>query len=329
MPVTSTLVLGQSWLIVNNSSGAVTVQSSGANTIIAMAAGTQARFTVILTSGTTAASWNSSYNEGEFVIPVVVSQGGTGLQATTAYALLAGGTTTTSALQQVAASTIGFPLVYKGSSAIPAYSSTPIITQILDTNGLELVGLTTVATAVNYVNFSNNSTGNKPIAQGKGSDTNVILSLRGQGTGGAETQGTSTNDNAVAGYVGEFISSVIAVASAISITSVTAENLTSISLPAGDWDVWGNITFIPAATTSVVSVISWLSSSSATIPDASLFNSNTIPPTVTGAGSTLGNVAPSQRFSLSGTTTIYISGFAVFSVSTMTICGGIYARRIR
>lgn len=62
LPVTSTLVLGQAFLIVNNSSGVVTVQSSGSNTITAMAASTVAVFTCILTSGTTAASWNSDYN---------------------------------------------------------------------------------------------------------------------------------------------------------------------------------------------------------------------------------------------------------------------------
>jgi hypothetical protein len=62
LPVTSTLALGQAFLIVNNSSGVVTVQSSGSNTITAMAASTVAVFTCILTSGTTAASWSSDYN---------------------------------------------------------------------------------------------------------------------------------------------------------------------------------------------------------------------------------------------------------------------------
>lgn len=61
LPVASTLVLGQQFQIVNNSSGVVTVQSSGANTIQAMASGTYSTFTCILTSGTTAASWANSY----------------------------------------------------------------------------------------------------------------------------------------------------------------------------------------------------------------------------------------------------------------------------
>lgn len=58
LPVTSTLVLGRTFLVVNNSTGAVTVQSSGANTILILAAGAAAEFTCILTSGTTAASWD-------------------------------------------------------------------------------------------------------------------------------------------------------------------------------------------------------------------------------------------------------------------------------
>lgn len=61
LPVTSTLVLGQQFQIVNNSTGIVTVQSSGANAIKAMNGGTSAWFTVILTSGTTAASWSYIY----------------------------------------------------------------------------------------------------------------------------------------------------------------------------------------------------------------------------------------------------------------------------
>jgi hypothetical protein len=61
LPVASTLVLGQQWLIVNTSTGAVTVQSSGGNNVIILAGGTSALVTCILTSGTTAASWNAAY----------------------------------------------------------------------------------------------------------------------------------------------------------------------------------------------------------------------------------------------------------------------------
>lgn len=61
LPVTSTLVLGQQFYLVNNSTGLVTVNSSGGNAVIVMAGGTKADVTVILTSGTTAASWGVKY----------------------------------------------------------------------------------------------------------------------------------------------------------------------------------------------------------------------------------------------------------------------------
>lgn len=58
MPVTSTLVNGQSFIINNMSTGAVTVKSSGANTIYVMPANSQTEFTCINTGVTTAAGWS-------------------------------------------------------------------------------------------------------------------------------------------------------------------------------------------------------------------------------------------------------------------------------
>lgn len=59
LPVTSTLFTGKTYTIVNNSTGQVTVQSSGANNILVMGPQSTAVFTCILTSGTTAASWEN------------------------------------------------------------------------------------------------------------------------------------------------------------------------------------------------------------------------------------------------------------------------------
>jgi hypothetical protein len=68
LPVTSTLALGLSYLIVNNSTGVVTVQSSGANTITLIPANASVRCTCILITGTTAASWSFAF-EGSSNIP--------------------------------------------------------------------------------------------------------------------------------------------------------------------------------------------------------------------------------------------------------------------
>lgn len=57
LPVASTLQQGFTFEIVNNSTLTVTVQSSGANTVATLATTNHNRFVCILTSGTTAASW--------------------------------------------------------------------------------------------------------------------------------------------------------------------------------------------------------------------------------------------------------------------------------
>ena len=61
MPVTSTLSLGWNYQIINNSTGNLTVNSSGGNLIVTVLPATAVTITVILTSGTTAASWNAEF----------------------------------------------------------------------------------------------------------------------------------------------------------------------------------------------------------------------------------------------------------------------------
>jgi hypothetical protein len=60
LPVTSTLALGQKFRVVNNSTGSITVQSSGLNTITTVTAGVTMDFYCVLITGTTAASWNNN-----------------------------------------------------------------------------------------------------------------------------------------------------------------------------------------------------------------------------------------------------------------------------
>lgn len=63
LPVTSTLTLGHTYRIVNNSSDVVTVQSSGTDTVKAMAAGTELIVTCIATTGTDETSWDAKSND--------------------------------------------------------------------------------------------------------------------------------------------------------------------------------------------------------------------------------------------------------------------------
>lgn len=155
--------------------------------------------------------------------------------------------------------------------------------------------------------------------------TPVTVANGGTGTASAgQLPATATNDSASAGKMGEYISSTILSGSAISITNNVLFNLTTISLTAGDWDIYGNITFSPSS--SIVSSKAALNTTSVTLPDIA-FTNFTGPNG--GAGLTFSNVVPSQRVSLATTTTIYLVGLANFSAGTSTACGLLWARRAR
>lgn len=144
----------------------------------------------------------------------------------------------------------------------------------------------------------------------------------------SELAGTGTNDSAAAGSVGELLT---ATASTVALTTVTTKNITSVSLTAGDWDVWGVIAFDKAAGTTVTQTVSWTSETSATLPAVLLRSESTHSATNPLAAGTrrFSLQPPVVRYSLSGTTTIYLSTYQDFSGSTLTVSGTIYARRRR
>ena len=145
----------------------------------------------------------------------------------------------------------------------------------------------------------------------------------------ADVTGTTTNDDAAAGKIGEYIEGVLASGSALSVTSGTALNVTSISLTAGDWEVSGAVVFSRAASTSVTLWVCGPSTTSATFDvDASKRAELAIAAQVPSSSNTVLHFSP-IRYSLAATTTIYIVALAAFTVSTMTAYGTIRARRMR
>lgn len=132
--------------------------------------------------------------------------------------------------------------------------------------------------------------------------------------------GTTTNNNAAAGSVGEFVISVV---SSVAISNNTLTNVTSISLTAGDWDVWGNIITAPAAATTQQGVNVGINTTTATLPSQYTSNSAYV------ANNAAGLIAPTIRLSLSGTTTVYLVSVVIYSISTLTISGTLNARRRR
>ena len=343
LPVTSTLILGQSYYIVNNSSGAVTVNSSGGNVIQIMGASTTLLVTCISLSGTTAASWSVEY--------VGAVSGGTvnsGLINQLGYYAAAGTAISGLAIVNSAGlltSSGGVPgwVAYTGTGA-PVLANTPtLITPILgvasatsvafassngvlDANNLPMLFFVPTATAVNHFSITNAASGSGPSLAANGTDTNIIAIVKGQGTGGVSIKGTGTNDNATAGYVGEYVTSNVPVGSSVSLTNSTPANVTSISLTAGDWDVVGNLFFTIGGTCTTID--GQINTTSATFGDASVLlnvSKNTSGVSLTNSGYTV----PYVRVLVNTTTTVYLVGQATFSTSTVTACGTISARRVR
>lgn len=133
---------------------------------------------------------------------------------------------------------------------------------------------------------------------------------------------TATNNNAAAGSVGDFSGST---GSGVALTSATPTNGHSISLGAGDWDVRGSCHFKPGAGTVVTTVSAGLSTTSAVAPAIPLYAqlSNL------GTNGIAAMAMPMQRFTLSGTTTIYAVVNSIFTTSTLTATCRIEARRPR
>lgn len=157
----------------------------------------------------------------------------------------------------------------------------------------------------------------------------TTASLSRDGNGGIPLQGTNTNDSAASGFVGEYIESVIAQGSAVSLTNATNANVTNISLTAGDWDVSANINFLPGATTNTTVMIAGANTSSASLPAATSTArwANTAGKVMGGFQQT--ETPPVVRMSLSGTTTVYLVAYSEFTISTSTAFGMISARRVR
>lgn len=143
--------------------------------------------------------------------------------------------------------------------------------------------------------------------------------------------GTTTDDDADSGSVGEFLFTQVLQANAVSLTNNTNVDIATLPLGAGDWIISGTVTFTGQANSTIVTrQLSWINTSSVTQPDASLISGMARATSTASAFSFRGGtVIPTQRFSLSGSTTLYLSCEANFSGGTLTGCGIITALRVR
>lgn len=140
-------------------------------------------------------------------------------------------------------------------------------------------------------------------------------------------QGTTTNDNATAGNLGEYISHTIASDSAVSLSTGTTANVDSITLTAGDWDV-RIMGYFKASGASASDFKLGFSTTSATI-DATAGKFNNNPTVVTGLSDDLSSAVPDCRVSVASSTKIYFVAQSTFTLGTVKTYGIISARRMR
>ena len=192
-----------------------------------------------------------------------------------------------------------------GGSGPPVFASTPTFQLNMITGALKLNG--------NAVLYSGGALG----APSSGTIPTAFI------------PGNVSGSNASAGYLGEIISSSVAVGSAVSQpSSGTAINVTSVTLTAGDWDCEGSVITNPAGTTTTSRYFGGMSTTSITLPTAPGGGYAT-----TGAAQAAG--VPESlalvrtQFQSSSSQTIYLVANATFATSTMSHYGQISCRRVR
>lgn len=184
----------------------------------------------------------------------------------------------------------------------------------------------------------------------QGYTSNIALPVTGTGSYVKSTSPTITTpniigvtdaSNASAGSVGEYVSSTIAAGSAVSILNATSKTITSISLTAGDWDVWGELIITGAATTKFTSLIAGISTTNNTLttfPTTSGSTTQLKGPIDNASATTFWrpgtNSTPIMplspcRINITSTTPVYLIANAEFTIDTASAYGKICARRAR
>lgn len=151
--------------------------------------------------------------------------------------------------------------------------------------------------------------------------------------------GTITNDSAAAGDVGEIIVGSTVFASALSLSVGVAKTIASVSLSAGDWDVWINAAVIAThVSTTFTELIAAISLTTNAIPGSAAIAvqnaSGEIASDNSGLSVAPGNGNPTMcvpvqgRIKLASPATVYMVILAQFT-NTATGFGSISARRRR
>ena len=143
--------------------------------------------------------------------------------------------------------------------------------------------------------------------------------------------GVTDGSNAPAGYIGEYVSGDVPIGSAVNLISLTPTSITSISLTAGDWDVWGQVTITTNASATATNHIAWIGTTTGSFPPTDDNFPLSHFPFSMGASNAIDMALAPKRMSITSTTTYYLEAYDSFSGAgaACTAYGRIEARRVR
>jgi len=128
------------------------------------------------------------------------------------------------------------------------------------------------------------------------------------------------------GNIGEVVDSTLASGSAVSLTNNTSKTVTSITLTAGNWMIYGVINFAAAAGTTVTAIDASISPTTNTTLAAGTTGRQELQSTFATAAAQQLATGPTY-VSINSGATYYLVGYSLFGVSTMTAYGEITAIR--
>lgn len=323
------------------SSLTVTLNRTGAYTIIPLTGDNYAIFGDASDAANTAASNELMKSDGTNAVP-------SGLLSSTAGNLNLGLGTTSGTDRSVTAdgsgSNINNNIISKGSGNVNliangstlsfnagTLSSSSSVLFKSTAGGTNIEGLS----SVNLVTTGAASTGNIAITTGVASAGNsgdvALRTGTATGTRGVvRIQGTVTNDNATSGDVGENFRAIVSTYTNYT-TTATYQNITSITLTPGDYDIsangtiYGNGATVGAGSDFTLAISTTTASASGSVDAESISR-------FTSVALNIGYVPigiPTYRVSVPSTTTYYLNTLGTFSAGNPQFVGSIRARRIR
>lgn len=265
-----------------------------------------------------------------FTNPLTGANGGTGVASIPQYSIAVGGANNIFGF--ISPGVAGTLLASNGASATPSYqtlSTLGIANSGANSSITSLTGLTTpLNTASGGLGANNSSATGVPIFS---SGAVTVTSTTGTGSVVLQNNGTlntptisgvTSGSCATSGNLGEC---ALPSATGITLTNSTAGNCTSVSLSAGDWLVFGTISYSPGTGASFSLLDASLSITSNTL-DTGTGNFTQLAFTgTTNFGQAIN--APTRLFTISSPTTVFLVGEAGFSGGTATMSCKISAIR--